>query len=419
MRELNVFVDIELAGVLFEENNIWSFQYAPSWLNSTKGHALSPSIPLSENKLVDGSSERPVQWFFDNLLPEETARELLAKDTNQPLYDAFALLEVAGSESAGAITLLPPEQAIEKGEVHPLTAEDVNTRIKKLPHIPLNRAERKRMSLAGAQHKMLVVYKDSQLYEPSGQFPSTHILKPEHSSPEVYYQTVRNEWFVMSLARECGLNVPDIDIQYVPEPVYIIKRFDRSGNYPNQSRLHTLDGCQLLSIPHTYKYKNSNVEALNSLINKTRAQGQTRLSMFKWACFNAIVGNGDAHLKNLSFFIEKEVVTLAPHYDLLSTAIYEDAGKHMDHELSQPMGEAKCLADLTRHDVLAFASDLNVPLKLAEAELDKLLKRITSHATTLIESVKVLPNFVGKPGELRMLNEIFYNCIREVGGKLG
>ena len=209
MRELNVFVDIELAGVLFEENNIWSFQYAPSWLNSTKGHALSPSIPLSENKLVDGSSERPVQWFFDNLLPEETARELLAKDTNQPLYDAFGLLEVAGSESAGAITLLPPEQAIEKGEVHPLTAEDVNTRIKKLPHIPLNRAERKRMSLAGAQHKMLVVYKDSQLYEPSGQFPSTHILKPEHSSPEVYYQTVRNEWFVMSLARACGLNVPD------------------------------------------------------------------------------------------------------------------------------------------------------------------------------------------------------------------
>jgi len=417
-RELQVFVDVELAGVLVEQNNIWSFEYAPEWLQNPNGYPLSPGLPLTEASIIDGSSKRPVQWFFDNLLPEETARELLAKDVKQPVDDAFALLQVAGAESAGAITLLPPGQALESGDVHLLSPTDVSQRIQQLPHIPLNRTNRKRMSLAGAQHKMLVVYKEGALYEPSGQFPSTHILKPEHSSPDVYYQTVRNEWFVMSLARLCGLAVPDVDIQFMPEPVYIIRRFDRTGFYPEQSRLHTLDGCQLLSIPPAYKYTNSNVDTLKTLVSKTRSQAQARLSIFKWACFNAIVGNGDAHLKNLSFFMQKEFAILAPHYDLLSTAIYEDTARHMTHELSQPMGEALRLSDLTRANVLIFADGLGMPARLAESELDKLLKLTRQHAGNLLKEVSDLPNYPGKPGEIRMLNEIYYNCIGEVGKKL-
>lgn len=417
-RELQVFVDVELAGVLVEQNNIWSFEYAPEWLQNPNRHPLSPGLPLTEASIIDGSSKRPVQWFFDNLLPEETARELLAKDVKQPVDDAFALLQVAGAESAGAITLLPPGQTLESGDVHLLSPEDVSQRIQQLPHIPLNRTNRKRMSLAGAQHKMLVVYKEGALYEPSGQFPSTHILKPEHSSPDVYYQTVRNEWFVMSLARLCGLAVPDVDIQFMPEPVYIIRRFDRAGFYPEQSRLHTLDGCQLLSFPPAYKYTNSNVDTLKTLVSKTRSQAQTRLSIFKWACFNAIVGNGDAHLKNLSFFMQKEFAVLAPHYDLLSTAIYEDTARHMTHELSQPMGEAQRLSDLTRANVLIFADELGMPARLAESELDKLLKLTRQHAGSLLKEVSDLPNYPDKPREIRMLNEIYYNCIGEVGKKL-
>ena len=60
------------------------------------------------------------------------------------------------------------------------------------------------MCVAGAQHKMLVIYRDGEILEPSGFSPSTHILKPEHSSPDVYYHTFRNELFVMKLAKLCG-----------------------------------------------------------------------------------------------------------------------------------------------------------------------------------------------------------------------
>ncbi|MEO3864440.1 HipA domain-containing protein [Rheinheimera fenheensis] len=417
-RALDVFVDTSLAGQLTEENNIWSFQYHPTWLVSEQAHPLSPALPLTAEKLTDGASLRPVQWFFDNLLPEETARELLAKAVKLPLSDAFGLLEAAGAESAGAITLLPPGQTPAAGSVELLSADELSTRIRALPKTPLNRAERKRMSLAGAQHKMLVVFQDNQLFEPSGFFPSTHILKPEHTSPELYFHTPRNEWFVMKLAAACGLNVPEVDIQYLPEPVYLIERFDRKGRYPNQQRLHVLDGCQLLNLAHTMKYSNSNVLRLKQLAEQARMVGMTQLAIFKWAVFNALVGNGDAHLKNLSFFISNNKVVLTPHYDLLSTIIYADIGKHLHEKLSQPMGNASTFGELTQADVLAFASELNIAPALAKRELQQLLTAVPAQAEKLLQQVQSQPAHNGTAGELRMLRQICSLAIDEMVKRL-
>ncbi|HAS22232.1 MAG TPA: type II toxin-antitoxin system HipA family toxin, partial [Idiomarina loihiensis] len=110
-----------------------------------------------------------------------------------------------------------------------LSDKELSQRIQKLPKTQLNNKERKRMSLAGAQHKMLLVIKGKERFEPSGQVPSTHILKPEHSEPGSYWFTVRNEHFVMTLAEKCQLTVPRVAIDYIPEPVYIVERFDRTG----------------------------------------------------------------------------------------------------------------------------------------------------------------------------------------------
>ncbi|MCF4010570.1 hypothetical protein L1N97_14375 [Rheinheimera sp. UJ63] len=49
------------------------------------------------------------------------------------------------------------------------------------------------------------------------------MLKPEHTDTAVYYFTTQNEWFVMSLARACGLSVPDVHHIYLPAPAYIVK----------------------------------------------------------------------------------------------------------------------------------------------------------------------------------------------------
>ena len=57
---------------LREHGNVWALRDNPDWQQS--GFALSPALPRTTGEIVDGGSPRPVQWFFDNLLPEEGSR---------------------------------------------------------------------------------------------------------------------------------------------------------------------------------------------------------------------------------------------------------------------------------------------------------------------------------------------------------
>ena len=180
-RTLVARIDDALVGQLQEMAGSWSFQYAEAWLSTPDRFALSPALPLQPEPICDGASLRPVQWYFDNLLPEEGQRTLLAKDARIDGADAFSLLAWYGAESAGSLTLLPPDAAIEQRPVlHPLTDSALSARIRQLPRAPLTHAAVKRMSLAGAQHKLAVVLADDALFEPAGAFASAHILKPDH-----------------------------------------------------------------------------------------------------------------------------------------------------------------------------------------------------------------------------------------------
>jgi len=412
-RRLVVYINDEIVGELREHNGLWAFEYALDWLSKPNAFPLTPSLLLRQEAHIDTGTKRPVQWFFDNLLPEEKAREVLAKDYKLDKEDAFALLEAIGSESAGAITLLKPDEKLPPGELFPLSDKELSQRIQKLPKTQLNNKERKRMSLAGAQHKMLLVIKGKERFEPSGQVPSTHILKPEHSEPGSYWFTVRNEHFVMTLAEKCQLTVPRVAIDYIPEPVYIVERFDRTGQLPNIKRLHVLDGCQILDISASAKYRASNVTALNSLIAMTRSPAQTATRLFRWALFNFLVGNGDAHLKNLTFSYSLNDCQLMPHYDLLSTAVYANAGEHINEELSQPLGNARNFGQVTREDVLAFAQELRLSKRVAGREADKVCAQIQQQADELIAQIEALPVYEQKAGELQLLRNIRYRCIGE------
>ncbi|MGB5446544.1 MAG: HipA N-terminal domain-containing protein, partial [Psychromonas sp.] len=137
MRELKVYINTDLVGFLSEDNDIWSFQYTQEWLDNSDNYALCSDIPLSNELQVDGSSKRYIQWFFDNLLPEEGARSLLARDINVNEADSFGILAIVGSESAGAITLSNKELDTEKDRVTELSFDDLNARIANLPDIPL------------------------------------------------------------------------------------------------------------------------------------------------------------------------------------------------------------------------------------------------------------------------------------------
>ena len=71
MRSLNVYVDRRLVGQLYEGEDLWRIEYEKGWVQASDGFDLAPGLPRKTLEHADGGTMRPVQWFFDNLLPEE------------------------------------------------------------------------------------------------------------------------------------------------------------------------------------------------------------------------------------------------------------------------------------------------------------------------------------------------------------
>lgn len=431
-RSLCASINQAEVGTLREVDGLWSFQYSQAWLNNPLGYALSPSLPLITESQLDGASQRPVQWYFDNLLPEEGQRILLSADAKLDTADAFGLLAFYGAESAGSVTLLPPDAGPQTVEsLRPLPEEVLEARIQLLPKTPLTQSAIKRMSLAGAQHKLAIVVKDGELFEPAGATPSTHILKPDH--PDVdYCHSVLNEWFVMRLAKRLGLDVPDVYYRYVPSPIFLIDRFDRVSNSLGWQRLHVIDACQLLGLDRNFKYSQGSMESLSLLSKKCRSPAVVRTRLFGWLVFNVLVGNSDAHLKNLSFMVSHEGVQLAPFYDLLSVANYDTRafdsnGWPTKTLLAWPILDVHHFSDVNRTLLIEAGVALNLSKGTAQRLLENLRNRITQEAQTLYNEVEAENARISKErpdlsatmtGELRCLRSIIYNIINEMVERL-
>jgi serine/threonine-protein kinase HipA len=394
-RCLQLFINHDLVGTLYEDNDLWTLAYDKQWVGMASSFDLSPALPRSQLLHRDGATTRPVQWYFDNLLPEEKLRELIAADARlRDKDDAFALLEYLGAESAGSLTLLPPGQVPDAhGQLQPLAYEELSRRISNLPKTTLTREAPKRMSLAGAQHKMLAVLKGADLYEPVGATPSTHILKPDHPASETYPASAYLEWLTMRLAAAARLDVPPVHLLHVPEPVYAIERFDRrfdaramrpetGGEPPAVERVHVIDACQLLNKSRVYKHAGASVQALREAIQACGDELTLPVRLFRWLVFNLLVANDDCHLKNLSFVVTPGRVELAPHYDLLATGVYHTQAFADEHGHWPAVPLAVRLSDaVTRFDqvtpevVLQAAQTLGVPPPVALRAIREVVSR--------------------------------------------
>ena len=431
-RSLRASINRTEVGTLQEEGGLWCFQYAGAWLEHPGAFALSPHLPLAAELLLDGASKRPVQWYFDNLLPEEGQRVLLAADAKLDAADAFSLLAWYGAESAGSLTLLPPGAPPETTEpLRPLPDATLEARIRQMPRSPLTQGAIKRMSLAGAQHKLAVVLRDGALYEPAGATPSTHILKPDHPD-EDYRHSVINEWFVMQLAGRLGLDVPGVHRRYVPSPVYLVDRFDRTPEAQGWQRKHVIDACQLLGLDRSFKYSQASMDTLAALATACRSPAVARSRLYGWLVFNVLVGNSDAHLKNLSFLVSHEGVQLAPFYDLLSVAAYDTPafdkqGWPAQTRLAWPILGVRHFSDINRTLLLEAGAALSLAKGTAERLLEHLRSRAVQEAEALYAEAEAENARIARAhpelsatmaGESRCLRTILHTVIKEMSKQL-
>lgn len=420
-RQLLVRINDATVGTLSTQDDIWRFAYAPEWIASPQAFALAPGLPLSTAAYIDGATQRPVQWYFDNLLPEEQLRSVLAKEAQIDEADAFGMLGYFGAESAGSLVLAAPDAIAAATGLQPLPLPELNVRIRNLPRATLTQKSPKRMSLAGAQHKMVVVYRDEQLFEPLPGTPSTHILKPDSQSAD-YPHSVINEYFSMRLAAAVGLNVPAVHRLYAPEPAYIVERFDRrTGPDGSTQRLHIIDTCQLLAKSRAFKYEQATLGTLVQAVEQCTAKAATRLQLYRWLVFNYLLGNGDNHLKNISFLISHEGIQIAPAYDLLCTAVYDtrsfsESPVWPKTQLALSLGQATQFEHVNRAVMLQAGADLGLSKGTATRELDKMLKTLPEHANRLIAAIESsypaqATNY--QAGELRLLRAIRHVIVQD------
>jgi serine/threonine-protein kinase HipA len=283
------------------------------------------------------------------------------------------------------------------------------------------------MSLAGAQHKLAVVLQDGELFEPAGARPSTHILKPDHPD-EDYAHSVINEWFVMRLAKRLGLNVPDVYRRYVPSAVYLVDRFDRLAQGPSWQRLHVIDACQLLGLDRSFKYSQGSMESLAALASACRSPAVARSRLYGWLVFNVLMGNTDAHLKNLSFMVSHEGVQLAPFYDLLSIAAYDSPafdkkGWPEQTQLAWPILGVRHFSSIDRRVLLEAGAALNLAKGTADRVIESLRSRVLAQALALCaeveaenaEIVRVRPELAAMmAGEIRCVRAIVHTVLKEM-----
>jgi len=396
--QLQVWADDAPIAVITHEgkDDAWALRYADTWIADARSYPLSPALPL-----VRAAADHPsaaIRRFIEHLLPEGRALDVAVAYNGLTRTNVFGLIRALGAETAGALRFSGEgHTAAAAGEpaLREIPLQELDERIAQREQVPLTVWDGKvRMSVAGLQDK-LAVYIDRPL-EQGGRLwlvegrrlASTHLLKPGTGSARTPHLAV-NEHFCMSVARRMGLPAADVSLLRTPRPMLVIQRFDRelrsAGGQARVDRLHMIDACQACDLPVSYKYERNlgsapevghirdgmSFERLFGCAGLTANKAAARLTLLRWALFQFLIGNSDAHGKNFSFFVRPGgLLEPAPWYDLVSVLQYGG----LDSELAMAYGDVFTHADVSAFALADFAARCGIDRKLMRREGQRLAK---------------------------------------------
>lgn len=128
----------------------------------------------------------------------------------------------------------------------------------------------------------------------------------------------RVEYATMNLARECGLDVPALDLKRVLErDIYLIQRFDRVPHDDWMERRHFVSGLTMLGA-HESEVSRYSYADLAGAVRRYGTQVRHDLhELFRRMVFNILVTNDDDHLRNHGFLLDGKGWRLSPLYDVV------------------------------------------------------------------------------------------------------
>lgn len=283
---------------------------------------LSCSLPLQERP-ADATS------FFRGLLPEGEALRVLAQKANVVVTDTFGLLSRYGRDVAGALVIGSEAPAISDFAAEPMTTGKLEAAIDDLDLNPLGAIDESELSLAGVQDKILLVRDGSGWARPLYGMPSTHIMKVnDFAHPGL----VRAEGQCLDLARSVGLTTVKTEFEVIGDrDCLFVSRYDRETVGDRVERIHQEDVCQAMAIDpmsqRRAKYEDGGgpgfVDVARLLDQYARLPEAELDRLVEVVTFTVLIGNADAHGKNLSFLHEDgEHISLAPLYDTVPTVLW-------------------------------------------------------------------------------------------------
>ncbi len=397
---LSVFLNREPLGVitLAGKDDRYGLEYVPSWLEEGPGYPISPH-------LKPGACEsEAVKRFLSNLLPEGRWLEELSVDHQISRSNIFGLVALIGAETTGALTFQYESagKAPRPTVFREVSAEELQERIAGRQTISIATWDGKpRLSVAGVQDKLpILIRPDGAMGFGEGELASTHLLKFGRR-PDMHMMV--NEFLCMKLAELVGLPVARVSLRRLGEPVLVVERFDRRWRGDKVDRVHLIDGCQLLDLPPTWKYERpfgksgegarlrsgASLPKLFSAARHCRIPAVALRDLLNWTLFQLLIGNSDAHGKNISFFVSRAGIDVAPGYDLLNIDLY---GAEFDHDLAMAIGDEFAAEKVMAFDLALFCE----ACILRQRQVATSLKNL---CTAVLDSLARLPLDDVLPGE--------------------
>jgi serine/threonine-protein kinase HipA len=196
---------------------------------------------------------------------------------------------------------------------------------------------------------------------------------------------VFNEGRCMTFAAHMSLPAAKVETRKVEDVEYLlVERYDRKHvtieGVPGVERLHQEDFCQAQNIVSELKYQKeggpSFKQCFTLLRNVSTAPVIDLANLLDAAIFNYLIGNNDAHGKNVSPECPDKEIRPAPLYDAISTIYYPERNTDMAMRIGREYSADK----VTPKDFEQLAGDAGLAKPLVR-------RRVPEVATAAIKAL--------------------------------
>lgn len=390
MSTLPVFYEDRVVGSIVIDEAGPSFAYDPRWETTRGAFPVSLRMPIGGGPFGPGTL---LPWLA-NLLPEDANLVAIGRTLGIAPQDVIGLLERIGHDTAGAVSIGQPREGEAPG-YRPVAGEaELERIIEELPAKPfLAGDEGVSMSLAGTQEKLPVVVRpEGGLAIAVNGAASTHILKPDVQRR--LWGSVQNEALCLTLAGRCGLKTTPVTTGRAGGRAYLlVTRYDRVERDGRWRRIHQEDFCQALGKPPGAKYecnrsgvRGPRVADMFGVVD-AHLTAADRMRLLDAVVFNVLICNTDAHAKNYSVLLTGRGASLAPLYDLMCAAAWENVTRNLSQTIA---GKDRGDHILGRH-WQRFADDCGFNRTMILGRIDTLAARVRRELAEAVDAVRAMP----------------------------